>query len=187
MADGAGDPLRPVGRSATPFAILLHSVDELFYPYDATPLPDRLLSADVRAHLLDEWEWVRKDPPASLVVWAPEAEREAADEPGLREAITNSLRAASRPLRIADPMPRSERLASWIGVALLLGCIFISTALDRASEEVLVEGLSQGILVLGWVSLWLPAERFVTGTIPHFFNRRRYAEFAEIEIEFRWY
>ena len=65
MADGAGDPLRPVGRSATPVASLGHSVDELFYPDDATPRPARLLSADVRSHLLDEWEWVRKDPPAS--------------------------------------------------------------------------------------------------------------------------
>jgi hypothetical protein len=187
MADASADPLRPVGRSSTPFAIRLHSLDELFYPYDATSLPDRLLNTDVRSHLLDEWEWVRDDPPASLVVWAPESERATADEAGLRAAINTSLRAASRPLRIADPMPRSERLASRIGVALLLVCIAVSTALDRTSEDVFVEGLSQGILVLGWVSLWLPAERFVAGTIPHFFNRRRFAEFAEIEVEFRWY
>jgi hypothetical protein len=122
-----------------------------------------------------------------LVVWAPESERANADEAGLRAAITTSLRAASRPLRIADPMPRSERLASRIGVLLLLVCIAVSTALDRASEDVFVEGLSQGILVLGWVSLWLPAERFVAGTIPHFFNRRRFSEFDEIAVEFRWY
>ena len=187
MADSAGDPLRPVGRREARFAILLHSVDELFYPFDATPLPDRLLSADVRAHLLDEWEWVRESPPASLVVWIPESERDGADVAGVRAAVTASLRAASQPLRIADPMPRSERIAARVGVLLLLACIVISTALDRASEEVLVEGLSQGILVLGWVSLWLPAERFVAGTIPHVFNRKRYAEFAEIPVEVRWY
>ena len=49
MADAAGDPLRPKARGDARFAILLHSVDELFYPFDATPLPGRLLSADVRA------------------------------------------------------------------------------------------------------------------------------------------
>jgi len=80
-----------------------------------------------------------------------------------------------------------ERIASRIGVALLFVCIAVSTALDRSSEDVFVEGVSQGILVLGWVSLWLPAERVVAGTIPHFFNRRRFAEFAEIEVELRWY
>ncbi len=182
-----GDPLRPTARAEAHFAVLLHSLDELFYPLDATPLPDRLLSSDVRSHLLDEWEWVRDDPPPALVVWAPEQERAGADEGGLRRAITASLRAASKPLRIADPMPRSERIAVRVGIAALLVCIAISTALDRASEEVLVEGISQGILVVGWVALWLPAERFVAGTVPHFFNRRRYAEFAEIEVEFRWY
>jgi hypothetical protein len=187
MADAAADPLRPVTRREARFAILLHSLDELFYPFDATPLPDRLLSSDVRAHLLDEWEWVRKDPPRTLVVWAPEAERADADESALRSAITTSLRAASRPLRIADPMPRSERIATRVGVVALLVCIAISTALDRASEDVLVEGISQGILVVGWVALWLPADRFVAGTVPHFFNRRRYAEFADIELDFRWY
>jgi hypothetical protein len=186
MSEAAGDPLRPVNRAGARFSILLHSLDELFYPFDATPLPDRLLSADVRTHLLDEWEWVREDPPPSLVVWAPEAERDGADEAGVAAAITTSLRAASRPLRIADPMPRSERLAARAGVLLLFLCIVVSTALDRASDEVLVEGISQGILVLGWVSLWLPAERFVTGTVPHYFNRRRYAEFAEIPVEIRW-
>lgn len=146
-----------------------------------------MLNADVRAHLLDEWEWVRKAPPDSLVVWAPEAERATADEGAVATAITASLRSAARPLRIADPMPRSERIASRIGVALLFVCIAVSTALDRSSEDVFVEGVSQGILVLGWVSLWLPAERVVAGTIPHFFNRRRFAEFAEIEVELRWY
>lgn len=181
------DPLRPTVRAEARFAVLLHSLDELFYPLDATPLPDRLLSADVRAHLLDEWEWVREDPPPQLVVWAPEAERAGADEAGLREAIRTSLRAASKPLRIADPMPRSERIAVRVGVVALFVCIAISAALDRISEDVLVEGVSQGILVVGWVALWLPADRFVAGTIPHFFNRRRYAEFAEIEVEFRWY
>lgn len=130
---------------------------------------------------------MRKDPPPSLVVWAPAAERAGADEAGLRAAIGRSLQAASRPLRIADPMPRSERLASRIGLALLFVCIAISTALDRSSEDVFVEGISQGILVLGWVSLWLPAERFVAGTIPHYFNRRRFAEFAGIAVELRWY
>lgn len=187
MGDAAGDPLRPVRRAEARFAILLHSLEELFYPFDATPLPDRLLSADVRTHLLDEWEWVREDPPQALVVWAPEAERGGADEAGVAGAITTSLRAASRPLRIADPMPRSERIAARVGVLLLLACIIVSTALDRSSEEVLVEGISQGVLVLGWVSLWLPAERFIAGTVPHFFNRRRYAEFAEIPVDIRWY
>ena len=62
----------------------------------------------------------------------------------------------------------------------------VSTALDRMSEDVVVEGLSQGILVVGWVALWRPAERFVVEVVPHVFNRRRIAEFADIDVEFVW-
>ncbi|MQA76292.1 MAG: hypothetical protein GEU88_18500 [Solirubrobacterales bacterium] len=104
----------------------------------------------------------------------------------MRAAIRADLRAASLPLRIADPLPRRDEVAARIGVVFLFACIAVSTGLDPLSEDVLVEGVSQGILVLGWVALWRPAERFVTETVPHFFNRRRHAEFAEIEVAFAW-
>jgi hypothetical protein len=51
---------------------------------------------------------------------------------------------------------------------------------------VLVEGISQGILVVGWVAIWRPAERFVVEVVPHVFNRRRYSEFADIHVRFVW-
>ncbi len=188
MAEAAaGDPLRTSSRPGSRFAIRLDTLESLFYPLDSAPVAERVLSAEVRNHLLDEWEWVRDEPPDVLTVWAPEHERAGADEGALRATINSSLRAASGPLRVADPLPRSEMIAARLGVALLFACIVVSAALDRLSEDVIVEGVSQGILVLGWVSLWRPAERFVAGTVPHFFNRRRYAEFADIGVEFRWY
>lgn len=168
------------------FAIRLDSLDDLFYALDAAPVADRALTADVRGHLLDQWERLRDDNPRSLVVIAPRSERDDADESSLRRAIHKDLLAASGPLRIADPLPRRERIAARIGIASLFACIVVSSALDRISDDVIVEGISQGVLVLGWVALWAPASRLVIDTFPHLFNRRRYAEFAEIEVEFRW-
>jgi hypothetical protein len=52
-------------------------------------------------------------------------------------------------------------VAGRIGIGVLFGSIIVSTALDRTSENVLIEGVSQGILVLGWVALWRPAAHFV--------------------------
>jgi hypothetical protein len=46
--------------------------------------------------------------------------------------------------------------------------------------------VSQGILVLGWVALWQPASRVVGEVVPHLFNRRRYAEFADIDVRIVW-
>jgi hypothetical protein len=77
-------------------------------------------------------------------------------------------------------------VAGRIGIGVLFGSIVVSTALDRTSENVLIEGVSQGILVLGWVALWRPAAHFVGEVVPHLFNRRRYAEFADIDVRIVW-
>jgi hypothetical protein len=64
--------------------------------------------------------------------------------------------------------------------------VWVSTAVDSVSGNVFVGGLSQGILIVGWVALWRPAERFVVEVVPHVFNRRRLAEFADIDVRFVW-
>ena len=69
---------------------------------------------------------------------------------------------------------------------LLFVCITTSTAIDRATNEIMLQGVSQAILLLGWVALWDPAARLVTQILPHFFNRRRFAEFADIDVRFSW-
>jgi hypothetical protein len=168
------------------FAIRIGSIDDLFDAYDARPVAARPLNYDVRAWLLDEWERTREADPKFLTNYAPEDERATTDERGVRAAIGADLDAASGPLSDVDPLSRSDRIAASIGVVTLFVCIVVSTALDNASENVFVQGVSQGVLLLGWVALWDPAARLVTETMPHFFNRRRFAEFAGIEVRFSW-
>jgi len=177
----------PDAYPSTPeFAIRLPSIDALFWPFDARPVAERTLSGDVRWNLLDEWERVRDAAPARLTIYAPESERPRTDEDAVRAAIRTSLRSASGPLRRIDPLSRQEKVAARIGIAFLFASIMVSTAIDRVSEDVVVEGLAQGILVVGWVALWRPAERFVVEVVPHVFNRRRFAEFADIDVRFVW-
>ena len=73
-----------------------------------------------------------------------------------------------------------------IGLATFFLTIVASTALDQLSDNPFLQGLSQAILLLGWVALWDPAARLVTEVMPHVFNRRRYAEFADIDVRFDW-
>ena len=178
-----------MAREGTPqasFAIRLSSIDQLFSEFDARPVADRTLSDDARWYLLDEWERVRKGAPSYLTVYAPEADRTATDEDGVRSAIRTSLRRASGPLRRVDPLSRHEKVAAIIGIVFLLACVMASTAMNQASNNVLVEGLAQGILLVGWVALWQPAARFVVEVVPHSFNRRRFAEFADLDVRFVW-
>jgi hypothetical protein len=168
------------------FAIRLSSADDLFEPFDARPISDRPLNYEARMALLDEWELARDDAPKWLTLYLPETEREHTDQAAVRAAINSDLTLASGSLRDVDPLTRSDQIAAWIGIVLLFVCIMASTAIDRATDELFIQGISQGILLLGWVALWDPAARLVTEILPHFFNRRRFREFADIDVRFSW-
>jgi hypothetical protein len=168
------------------FAIRVSSIDELFWKLDARAVADRTLSGDVRWALLDEWERVRKGNPSHLTIYAPSTDRADTDEGAVRAAIHRSLHSASGPLRRIDPLSRQEKVAAWIGVAVLIVSVLVSTLLDRLSDALLVAGLSQAVVVIGWVAVWGPAQRFIVEVAPHVFNRRRFAEFADIDVRFVW-
>lgn len=168
------------------FALRLSSMDELFWPFDARPAAERAISADARWALLDEWERVREREPSTLTIYAPDSDRAATDEQAVAGAIRASLSLASGRLRDIDPLSRQEKIALRLGLIFWFASILVSTWIDRSSDDVLAEGISQGVVVVGWVALWPPAARFMTEVVPHLFNRRRFAEFTDIEVRFVW-
>jgi hypothetical protein len=168
------------------FAIRLTSIDQLFWEFDARPIAEREISADARWAMLDEWDRVRELEPSTLMIYAPASDRAATDEDAISRAIHSSLDSASGPLKRVDPLSRQEKISLRLGLAFWFASILFSTGIDRSSQDVLAEGISQGIVVVGWVALWPPAARFMTEVVPHFFNRRRFAEFADIAVRFVW-
>jgi hypothetical protein len=168
------------------FAIRVPSIDALFVPLQARPVAERSLAEDVRLHLLDEWERVREARPSALTVYAPAAERSSTDEQAVGGAVRADLRSHARRLRQAAPLSRRDKIAAWVGVTVFLLSIAVSTSLDRISSDPLVAGVSQGIVVVGWVALWAPAQSVAVDILPHHFERKRYAELAQIELRFAW-
>jgi hypothetical protein len=168
------------------FAIRLTSIDQLFWEFDARPIAEREISADARWAMLDEWDRVRELEPSTLVIYAPASDRAATDEDAISRAIHSGLDSASGPLKRVDPLSRQEKISLRLGLVFWFASILFSTGIDRSSQDVLAEGISQGIVVVGWVALWPPAARFMTEVVPHLFNRRRFAEFADIAVRFVW-
>ncbi len=155
-------------------------------PLDARPVAERPLREEVRLKLLDEWEQIRDGRSPTLCVQAPASERLGADVDAVGAAVRADLSAHTRRLHYVNPLAHRERIAVWAGILIFLGTIVVSTLLDRISSALLVVGISQGIVVIGWVALWDPAQRVFLDIIPHHFARKRYAELAEIELRFAW-
>ncbi len=168
------------------FAIQLNSISELFWPFDARPVVERALNSDVRWALLDEWDRVREGRPTNLTIIAPVSERDRTDEAAVRTAIRTSLGRATEPLWRVDPLTRQERIAFRLGILGWIISIALATAIDQVSDDVIGDVLSQGVVLIGWVALWAPASRLLTEVLPHRFNRRRIAEFADIDVRFAW-
>jgi hypothetical protein len=178
-------------RSAPPeLAIRVQAIDDLFLPLDARPLAERTLRPEVRLKLLDEWDHVRgarsQASSPTIYIHAPATQRPGTDEGAVSTAVRADLHAHTRRLHHANPLTYRERIAVWAGIVIFLITIAISTVLDRISSEVLVAGISQGIVVIGWVALWDPAQRVAGDIIPHYFARKRYAELADIDLRFAW-
>jgi hypothetical protein len=183
----ASPPGRNTGDSQpTDFAIRVASVDDLFTAYDARPVAERPLAEDVRFHLLDEWERVRATRPSVLHCHAPASERDEVDEQAVTAAVRRDMRAYTHGLRRAAPLSRRDRIAALVGITIFLLTIAVSTSLDQLTDDVFVAGVSQGLVVIGWVALWVPAQRVVVDLVPHYFERSRYAELADIEVRFVW-
>jgi hypothetical protein len=168
------------------FAIRVSAVDDLFEPFDACPVAERRLAWEARAHVLDRWEWTRPAEDPVLLIYAPAGERADTDEAAVQTAVRADMRTNTQPLRRANPLNRHDRLAIWSGTIIFLISIVISTTLDDETHAVLIAGLSQAIVVIGWVALWEPAARLVGETLPHRYTRRRYAELTDVRVEFRW-
>jgi hypothetical protein len=178
---------RSAAKSAVgEFAIRVAAIDELFAAFDARPVPERAISEEARLYLLDQWDLVRKTHPATLTIHVPETERSSVDTAGVTAALRKGFRTYAGPYHHAAALSRSERVGAWWGTIVFLASIILSASLDKLTSDVFVTGFSQGIVVIGWVALWAPAQRLVVDSFPHRRARERYAELTEVAVRFAW-
>jgi hypothetical protein len=168
------------------FGIRVSSVDDLLDPYSVEPVEKRPLRDDVRDLILYEWIDTREERPTRLVVQMPASQRRPELDRRLSAAIRDDLEQTYAESGRIRTFTRSERHEAWIGLGLLVICRTIAGAIDRSANETgLLDSISQGIVLLGWVALWRPAERYVRA-VSRRLNRRRYRELAQVSIEFDW-
>jgi hypothetical protein len=175
-----------VAKLSADFAIRVSSIDDLFAAFDASPVAERAISEEARLYMLDRWELVRETHSPTLTIHAPESERPRVDADGVTAALRNDFRTYAGPYREAEPLSRWQRVGAWVGTIVFLASIIVSSTLTKLTSDVFVEGVGQGIVVVGWVALWAPAQRLVVDAFPHRLARKRYAELTELSVRFAW-
>jgi hypothetical protein len=168
------------------FAIRVPSVDELLDPYSVEPLELRPLRDEVRERILYAWIETRDERPSHLTVELPEEERRHRLGERLEGAIRNDLAATYEASRGLRAFTRGGRREAQIAFLFLVLCLVASGLIDRlAGDDPIIEGISQGLVVLGWVALWGPAAQ-IFQAVSRRLSRKRYRELAQVPIEVVW-
>lgn len=169
-----------------PFAIRVPSVDALLDPFSVEPLERRPLNEEIRERVLRAWIDARQERPSHLTVELPASHRRGGLDTHLREAIRNDLAQtyeASKRLRV---FTRGERREAWVAFGFLVVCLLGSSLVDRVTANgALFTGISQGLVVLGWVAMWQPAQQ-VFHAISRRLSRGRYRELSHVPVEIVW-
>lgn len=143
-----------------PIQVRVATVEQFFNPMDPTPLEERSLNPEV-ADWIEEWaEDLDKDLPITLEVYVADgklAGREHAIVSGLHHHFEYRQWQSSRQL---SKLWREGRISLIIGLFTIAVLNAAAHAIGSSSNPV-VEVVSQGLAVVGWVSMWKPLETFL--------------------------
>ncbi|MFM2077924.1 MAG: hypothetical protein RJA49_1814 [Actinomycetota bacterium] len=167
----------------SPIQVRVASVEQIFNPMDPTPLEDRALNIEV-ADWIEEWaEDFDKDEPITIEVLVAD-QRLAGREDVIATGIHNHFEyrewQASRQL---TKLMREGRVSLLIGVAAIFGFNGAAHLIGNSTNP-LLEVLHEGLLVVGWVSMWKPMEIFLYSWWPINRERRACRRLAEAAVTF---
>jgi hypothetical protein len=165
--------------------IELESVSQLFNSFDPSPFHLKDLDVDAEAWIVGAVRDFALATPLKLVLHLPPDELGRAEEAGLARALASyfgdRLESTRRDLRY---LFRTGRIALLIGLAFLGACLGLR-ALAQSLTGPLATLVTEGLLILGWVALWRPAEIFLYDWWPLRRMGRVYAKIAAMPVELR--
>ena len=146
----------------------LSVAEDLFDRFDPSPAEQRRLNNELVTYLLASLKSATDPGPAVVTLLIPESSR--AQPPGegaLRAAVSAHFH------RLADDATTDIKRISlivrvFIPISLVIMCIctVVSELLRNASDRYFVASVAEGVIVLGWVALWLPFDYLLFARLP---------------------
>lgn len=161
----------------------LQALSQLYDSLDPSPFREKSLDRDVESWLVECAEEHGPDRPLRLVVHAaPEVLPQAA---AVADAVHTHFRLA---LESAERRHRARLRIHRFAMLLGLVVLAVTLALRRLIGDLggdLSDVLGEGLLILGWVALWRPAEYLLFDTWEQRQSRRVLAQLATMPVELR--
>lgn len=139
--------------------IRLREVRQLFHTLDPAPFREKDLDEDAEKYLIEACREAGTRLPLRLIVHLPAAEAASDAAHSLPEAVHNYFAYRQREAR-ADMLQllRYGAVSLSIGIVFLIACLALRRALVVSDLLVDRAPINEGLLILGWVAMWRPAE-----------------------------
>lgn len=159
----------------------IHSLAQLFDSLDPAPFREKALDRDADAYLLESAREYPRGAPLRIVVHGP-----ASLGPSIPDIATAVRGNFSLSLQRLARMERFRRRIAWralaLGLAVLGAAIFGARALSDGGWWAQIA--SEGLVIVGWVGLWRPAEALLFEWVETSEMRAVLGRLATIPVEF---
>lgn len=169
------------GSSAT-VNIHVRDLSQMFNSLDPSPFWDRDLDREAAEFIEEEFSEKAAADVWHLYVRAHEGTGLTAD---LQAAIENYYG------RLASSARRALREHWWMGQLALLGgaAVFLMSMgareILRRTLDDIPPALNEGLIIVGWLALWRPADVLMYERVPLYRKRRRFERLAGIRVSVR--
>ena len=164
--------------------LVLRNVMQLFNSLDPSPFHEKELDPDAEEYIFNAVVDQPKKIPVKMVIYLPENSITGTTRESIILGIHNHFiyrsSVSDRELR---RLFERGRLVLVIAMGILFMTLLARQFLSTFEQDLLVRMAGEGLLILGWVTLWEPAYIFIYGWWPIVQKRRIYDKITTMEIE----
>lgn len=164
--------------------LVLRNVMQLFNSLDPSPFHEKELDPDAEEYIFNAVVDQPKKIPVKMAIYLPENSITGTTRESIILGIHNHFiyksSVSDRELR---RLFERGRLVLIIAMGILFMTLLARQYLSTFEQDLLVRMAGEGLLILGWVTLWEPAYIFIYGWWPIVQKRRIYDKITTMEIE----
>lgn len=164
----------------------LHSLMQLYDPFDPAPLHERELDAGADEYIYNAVDEFPLKKPLEIMIYLPPSEVNEEVQLAVKKAIKNHF-AYKKTLNEIDlkRLFKRGRRNLFIALFFLFLCLLLIRLLSTFEESLLNTLVSEGLLIIGWVAMWEPVHIFLYGWWPIVRRRRIYDKIIDMKVYVR--
>lgn len=167
----------------------LNRVAQLFNTFDPAPFHERDLDDDAESYIVACAREITHRHKLKLVVYLPPDEAAREDARQLEKAVNHYfLYRAQAQRRDLRQVFRHGRWSLLVGLTALVTSLCLRALIEFLDprQSTLVSAIAmEGLLIVGWVAMWRPAEQFLYAWHPTRQTLRVYRNLSRVPVEIR--